>query len=140
MFRKINASVSELEELRSRDRKSLGLLSSVKPSFKLIQDLLTSSSESWSISRGRSAQINAMAAVVAIDKDSKHVLLSILRILQMAHSCPLPRVFNGVCEDNVVSSDVEAAVLLDVIVDFRLSDWAENSLAVRHPVGRVDQV
>lgn len=56
-----------------------------------------------------------MSAVIAVDQYVSHTGLS-LRI-QLSHTSVLPGVFNGVCEDNLLASDVGATVVLVVPVD-----------------------
>lgn len=56
-----------------------------------------------------------MSAVVAIDQHVFHAGLG-LRV-QLSHSRVLPGVFDGVCEYDLLTSDVGAAIILVVPVD-----------------------
>lgn len=83
-------------------------------------------------------QINAMSTIIAINQESVHSCLLSL-IVDSSHASPLPRVFNGVDENDVVSGYVEAAVMR--IRCTRVLAWsvaAEYARAVGRPELGVD--
>jgi len=86
-------------------------------------------------------QVNAVSAVLAIDKDGLHAALS-GGVMDLAHASPLPRVLNRVGEDDVRALDVKATVELVIEVYLRLASvlCTEYSLAEGAPVLWADEV
>ena len=86
-----------------------------------------------------------MAAIVAVDKDCCHILLSGW-VFNMAHACILPRILYGICKDNVFPSNLKTTVEVGVVIN----SWSthtvfsivlsENSLTVRNPVAFIDKL
>ena len=81
-----------------------------------------------------------MATVLAIDQDRHHIFLG-NSVINLSHTSVLPRILDGICEDNILACDLKAAVSLDVIVDSGLSDGVtEDGLAVGNPVTFIDEL
>ena len=81
-----------------------------------------------------------MAAVIAIDQESEHVLLSGVGVLKLSHAGPLPWVLNGIGKDDVGTGDIETSVFFNVEVDLRLTDLgSEDGLAHGNPISDVNE-
>jgi len=51
-----------------------------------------------------------MPAISAVDVANLHLGL-LFGVMELTHACPLPRVFTGICKENIFAFDVEAAVV-----------------------------
>lgn len=81
-----------------------------------------------------------MATVLTVDQDRHHIFLG-NSVINLSHTSVLPRILDGICEDNVFACDLEATVSLDVIVYCGLSDGvSEDGLAVGDPVTLIDEL
>ena len=80
-----------------------------------------------------------MSAVVAVNVDGLHSSLTSL-ILDLGQTSVLPRVFNGICKHDFVTSDVEATVPLVIEVDSgRANGVIEDVLAPLKPECRIQE-
>jgi len=62
-----------------------------------------------------------MTAVLTVNKNSNLILLD-LRIFNLAHACILPRVFYGVSINYIISCDIKASELINIVLNSRLTD------------------
>lgn len=145
LFR-IDKQSRSLKELGWLAEENIDLLLSwsglAEPGGKLCLDLVSCTSERWGVCGRRGAEIDTVTAVVAINKDGKHILLSGGGVLELAHASPLPGVLNSVREHDVCAGDIETAVLLDVEVNLGVTDVpaeAKDRLAHGDPVSVVDE-
>jgi hypothetical protein len=85
-------------------------------------------------------EVNTVSTVVAVDVHGLHSSLSSL-ILDLCQTGILPRVFNCIGENDLVTSDVEATIPLVVEVDRgRANGVIEDVLAEFKPIGRIQEV
>jgi hypothetical protein len=116
------------------------LLGGRQPEGHGLLDQRSGIGEGRCISWGGGVEVNTVCAVVAVDVHSLHSSLSSL-ILDLGKTCVLPRVFNGIGENDLISSDVEAAIPLVVEVDSRRTNsLIEDVLAELKPIGRIQEV
>ena len=81
-----------------------------------------------------------MSAVVAVDVHGLHSCLSSL-ILDLGETGVLPRVFNCISENDLVTSDVEATIPLVVEADSgRANGVIEDVFAPLKPESRIQEV
>lgn len=59
---------------------------------------------------GGRVEIDTVTTVSAVNHFCSHVLLA-SRVLKLAHTSPLPGVFLSIGEENILTLDVEAAVI-----------------------------
>lgn len=110
----------------------------VQPHFNCVSDLVLHVSQLNRLVLGWCVEIDAVATVFTVDHAGCHRLLRVVRVRQVSHSCPLPRVFFCVCKENIVACDVETAVMsvcLLSIVRWQIS--SKNSRAIVRPVRQV---
>ena len=74
-----------------------------------------------------------MSASIALDVLHIHRALCRFRVAQLAHGCVLPGILTSIQEENVVSSNVEAAVKLVSLLSLRFNFLAEDAIAVVRP-------
>jgi uncharacterized membrane protein YeiH len=85
-------------------------------------------------------EVNTVSAVVAVDVNGLHSSLSSL-ILDLGETGVLPRVFNCIGENDLVTSDVEATIPIVVEVDSgRANGVIKDVLAELKPIGRIQEV
>ena len=81
-----------------------------------------------------------MTAILTVDQNRNHILLS-CRVVDLSHACILPRIFDSISENDILSGDIKATISIDVILDFRFSNrLTENCLAVGDPIRFVNEL
>lgn len=79
-----------------------------------------------------------MSTVFAVN-DSCNAILLLGRVLNRSHASVLPRVLNGIDEDDIFSYDVETSEVVVCPFDVKLRELiTEDPLAVIRPVGELE--
>lgn len=80
-----------------------------------------------------------MATIIAINQQSNHIFLSRIGMLNLAHSSPLPWIFDSIGEDYIVSCDIKSSVFLNIKIYSRFSYIAEDRFTIRNPIRSINQ-
>ena len=81
----------------------------------------------------RSMEVDTVSARVAVDVVSVHRFLRSCWVTQMAHGCVLPRVLAAVEEENIVTLDIEAAIVSVGFISASFDPLSENPIAIIGP-------
>ena len=104
-----------------------------EPSGNFVGNRILSVSQSLVLAFLRRVEVNAVSAAVALDVGRAHCFLGRVWMLELGHCCKLPGVLAAVEEEDVVTADVQATIVLVSGIRACIHFLTEDALAVVGP-------